>query len=185
MAPNKSTSEGWKHVTHNGTYFHCNLCPKVYTRNLTRIKDHLLGISGGKGGGVTACPNVSKEIRAILEKEQASLIKRKMQVAQKKQRIEEDVSRSTSIMSSSSSLPKATGTSKESGTLKSLWKLVEKQQVDDALADLFYTSAILFNVARNPYFCNAIKKLQSLAKGTHLPLLRLSGQVFWRGQNKE
>ncbi|XP_059069351.1 uncharacterized protein LOC131859518 [Cryptomeria japonica] len=88
-----------------------------------------------------------------------------MQVAQKKQRIEEDLSRSTSIMSSSSSLPKATGTSKESGTLKSLWKPVEKQQVDDALADLFYTSAIPFNVARNPHFHNAIQKVAEFGKG--------------------
>ncbi|GLJ44428.1 hypothetical protein SUGI_0931890 [Cryptomeria japonica] len=165
MAPNKSTSKGWKHVTRNGTYLHCNLCSKVYTGTLTRIKDHLLGISGGKGGGVTACPNVSKEIRDILEKEQASSIAGKMQVAQKKQRIEEDVSRSTSIMSSSSSLPKATGTSKESGTLKSLWKPVEKQQVDDALADLFYTSATPFNVARNPHFRNAIQKVAEFGKG--------------------
>ncbi|GLJ45608.1 hypothetical protein SUGI_0960040 [Cryptomeria japonica] len=165
MAPNKSTSEGWKHVTRNGTYLHSNLCPKVYIGTLTMIKDHLLGISGGKGGGVNACPNVSKEIRDILEKEQASSIAGKMQVAQKKQRIEEDVSRSTSIMSSSSSLPKATGTSKESGTLKSLWKPVEKQQVDDALADLFYTSAIPFNVARNPHFRNAIQKVAEFGKG--------------------
>ncbi|GLJ18826.1 hypothetical protein SUGI_0336350 [Cryptomeria japonica] len=119
----------------------------------------------GKGGGVPACPNVSKEIRDILEKEQASSIAGKMQVAQKKQRIEEDVSISTSIMSSSSSLPKATGTSRESGTLKSLWKPVKKQQVDDALADLFYTSAISFNVARNPHFRNAIQKVAEFGKG--------------------
>ncbi|XP_059076491.1 uncharacterized protein LOC131875823 [Cryptomeria japonica] len=68
-------------------------------------------------------------------------------------------------MSSSSSLPKATWASEESGTLKSLWKLVEKQQVDDTLADLFYTSAIPFNVARNLHFRNAIQKVAEFGTG--------------------
>ncbi|GLJ40313.1 hypothetical protein SUGI_0828630 [Cryptomeria japonica] len=108
---------------------------------------------------------MTKEIRAILEKEQASSIVGKMQAAQKKQRIEEDVSRFTYVMSSSSNLPKATGASKESGTLKSLWKPIEKQQVDDALADLFYTSAVPFNVARNPHFRNAIQNVAEFGKG--------------------
>ena len=56
MAPNKSTSEAWKHVTRNGANkVKCKLCPKVITGSLTRVMDHLLGITASKGGGVTAC----------------------------------------------------------------------------------------------------------------------------------
>ena len=54
---------------------------------------------------------------------------------------------------------------KESRTLNSLWKPVQKQEVDDALADLFYESGIPFNVARSPYFMNACAKISEFGKG--------------------
>ncbi|GLJ18983.1 hypothetical protein SUGI_0339360 [Cryptomeria japonica] len=104
------------------------------------------------------------KLRIVLEREQSSSIVGMMKVAQKNQRIEEDVSKFTSI-TSSSSFPKATGASKESGTLNSFWKPVEKQQVDDAFVDLFYTSAIPFNVARNPLYRDAIQKAAEFGKG--------------------
>ncbi|GLJ33625.1 hypothetical protein SUGI_0675950 [Cryptomeria japonica] len=92
-----------------------------------------------------------------------------MKKAQKKQRIEEDMSRFTSIMSSSSMQSKRVRVSKESGTLNNIWKLVEKQQVDDAVADLFYTSVIPFNVARSPHFCNVVHKIVEFGKGYTCP----------------
>jgi hypothetical protein len=42
---------------------------------------------------------------------------------------------------------------------------VEKQQVDDAIVEFFYACAIPFNVARNPYFKNALKKAVVFGKG--------------------
>ena len=54
---------------------------------------------------------------------------------------------------------------KESRTLNSLWKPVQKQEVDNALADLFYESGIPFNVARSPYFMNACTKIAEFGKG--------------------
>ncbi|XP_059073475.1 uncharacterized protein LOC131045108 [Cryptomeria japonica] len=171
MPPKKSDSLVWKYVTRDGNELFCKECKKPFKGSLTRARDHLLGISGGKGGGVSACPKMTAQMRAGLEREQSSSIVGMLKTTQKKQRIQEDVSRFTSISSSSSlpnassSLPKATGASGESGTLKSFWKPVEKQQVDDALADLFYTSAIPFNVARNPHFRNAIQKVAEFGKG--------------------
>ena len=35
----------------------------------------------------------------------------------------------------------------------------------DSLADLFYTSSIPFNVARNPLFCTTIQKVAEFGKG--------------------
>ncbi|GLJ06469.1 hypothetical protein SUGI_0039910 [Cryptomeria japonica] len=171
MPPKKSDSLVWKYVTRDGNELFCKECKKPFKGSLTRARDHLLGISGGKGGGVTACPKVTAEMRACLEREQSSSIVGMLKTTQKKQRIQEDESRFTSISSSSSlpnassSLPKATGASGESRILKSFWKPVEKQQVDDALVDLFYTSAIPFNVARNSHFRNAIQKVAEFGKG--------------------
>ncbi|GLJ52352.1 hypothetical protein SUGI_1113680 [Cryptomeria japonica] len=68
-------------------------------------------------------------------------------------------------MSSSSVQSKPVSVSKQSGALNNFWKRVEKQQVDDAVADLFYTSAIPFNVARNPHFRNAVQKIAKFGKG--------------------
>ena len=42
-------------------------------------------------------------------------------------------------------------------TLNQFQKLVERQEVDDVVAEFFYACAIPFNVARSPYFKNVIK----------------------------
>ncbi|GLJ22420.1 hypothetical protein SUGI_0422030 [Cryptomeria japonica] len=165
MAPPKSTSEAWKHVTRNGTHIKCNLCEKTMIGTLTRLRDHFFANTGGPGGGAQACIGVTPELKAILEKELAASTVGKMKKAQKKQRIEGDISTFTSVMSSSSVQSKPMSVSKQSGTLNNFWKPVEKQQVDDAVADFFYTSAIPFNVARNPHFCNAVQKIAEFGKG--------------------
>ncbi|GLJ16660.1 hypothetical protein SUGI_0285970 [Cryptomeria japonica] len=164
MAPPKSTSEAWKHVTQNGTHIKCNLCEGTIIGTLTRLREHFLAHARGLGGGVQACIGATPELKAILEKELVALMVGKMK-AQKKQRIEGDISRFTSIMSSSSVQSKPVSVSKQNGTLNNFWKPVEKRQVDDAVADFFYTSAIPFNVARNPHFRNAVQKIAKFGKG--------------------
>ncbi|GLJ16304.1 hypothetical protein SUGI_0274980 [Cryptomeria japonica] len=171
MAPPKSTFEARKHVTRNGTHIKCNLCQGTIIGTLTRLRDHFLANTGGSGGGVQVCIGATPELKAILEKELAASRIGKMKKAQKKQRIEGDISRFTSVMSSSSVQSKPVSVSKQSGTLNNFWKPVEKQQVDDVVADLFYTSAIPFNVARNPHFRNTVKKIAEFGKGYAPPCL--------------
>ena len=48
--------------------------------------------------------------------------------------------------------------------LNTLWKPVQKQDVDDVVADMFFEFAITFNVASNPYFINACKKIADFGK---------------------
>ncbi|GLJ12925.1 hypothetical protein SUGI_0200650 [Cryptomeria japonica] len=165
MAPPKSASEAWKHVTRNGTHIKCNICQANIIGTLTRLRDHFLANTGGPGGGVQACIGATPELKAILEKELVASTIGKMKKPQKKQRIEGDISRFTSAMSSSSVQSEAASVPKQSGTLNNFWKPVEKQHVDDAVADLFYTSAIPFNVARNPHFRNAVQKIVEFGKG--------------------
>ena len=69
MAPQKSKSEVWKYVTKDGSKLYCTKCMKDFTGSLTRARDHLLGISGGTGGGVRACPNVTDAMVADIERE--------------------------------------------------------------------------------------------------------------------
>jgi hypothetical protein len=63
MAPPKSTAETWKHVEKldgfNGRHVKGKLCNVEFVGSLTRVMDHLLSISNGKGGGVEGCKNVS------------------------------------------------------------------------------------------------------------------------------
>ena len=67
----------------------------------------------------------------------------------------------STIGGSSSTVVKTGGTK----TLNQFWKPVERQEVDDAVAEFFYACAIPFNVSRSPYFKNAIKKAIEFGKG--------------------
>lgn len=55
---------------------------------------------------------------------------------------------SISTIGGSSSTPVKTSGTK---TLNQLWKPVERQEVDDVVAEFFYACAIPFKVARSPY----------------------------------
>ena len=50
-------------------------------------------------------------------------------------------------------------------TLSTFWKPMEKQDVDNAIAKLFYAYALPFNLARSPYYKNAVKKIVDFGKG--------------------
>ena len=73
MAPPKSIEEAWKYVEKlegsNGRHLKCKLCTDEFVGSLTRVMDHLLSISNGKGGGVDGCKNVSSELKEILQKD--------------------------------------------------------------------------------------------------------------------
>lgn len=105
------------------------------------------------------CKNVIAEIKEKIEKENKSSKLNKDKILRKRQRVENEISRSSFFSSSSNRVTNSSGGGGGSETLNSLWKLIAKQDVDDAIADMFYTCSIFFNVARNPYFNNAFKKV--------------------------
>ena len=61
----------------------CKLCNIEFVGPLTRVMDHLLSISNGRGGGVEGCKVVSTELKEILQKDYHK-IKRAKQVQEKK-----------------------------------------------------------------------------------------------------
>ena len=120
--------------------------------------DHLLSISNGKGGGVEGCKNVSVELKETLQKDYDGIKKSKKVNENKRQRVQKEIAANYNRFSSSIAATGSLAQSiKSSGaaTLNSLWKPVQKQEVDDAVADMFFEFALPFNVARSPYFINA------------------------------
>jgi hypothetical protein len=174
MAPPKSTAEGWKHVEKldgPGRHVKCRLCNFEFVGSLTRVMDHLLSITNGKGGGVEGCKNVSAELKETLQKDYDRLKKSKNMQDNKRQRIQSEIALNYSSFPAFSSSMAATGSSSQSmkpsgtATLNTLWKPVQKQEVDDVVADMFFESALPFNVARSPYFINACKMIANFGKG--------------------
>jgi hypothetical protein len=169
MAP-KSTAVAWKYVKREGADCICQLCGKHFSGTLTRVVDHLLSISSGNGGGVEGCPAISDEQKDAVQRDYDKSKEVKGRKEMKRQRIQREIAMSSSPVNSSftskfdgssSTQTKTCGAS----TLNAFWKPVEKQQVDDAIAEFFYACAIPFNVARNPYFKNAFKKAVAFGKG--------------------
>ena len=92
MAPPKSTAEGWKHVEKldgSGNRLKCKLCNLEFVGTLTRVMDHLLSITNGKGGGVVGCPGVSVELKKVLEKDYERIKKAKAVNENKKDALQE------------------------------------------------------------------------------------------------
>ena len=66
MAPPKSTVVAWNFVKKDGYNLSCQLCGHDFTGTLTRVVDHLLGISNGSGGGVEAYTKITDEQKATV-----------------------------------------------------------------------------------------------------------------------
>eukprot|EP00253_Pinus_taeda_P014305 PITA_14305 len=177
MEPPKSTAEGWKYVEKldgpHGRHLKCKLCNNEYFGSLTRVMDHLLSVTNGKGGGVEGCKNVSAELKETLQKDYDNIQKAKKVNENKRQRVQTEITMNYNSFSALSSSTVGVGISsqskigKSSGTttLNSLSKPMQKQEVDDVVADMFFESAIPFNVARSPYFINVCKMMASFGKG--------------------
>lgn len=140
MTPRKSSADAWKYVKKDGADIEWLLCEKIFTGSLTREVDHLLGITNGNGGGVEQCPTISEEQKTSVERDFYKSTAERGHGKMKSPRVQGEiyVSCSTPIPSftsnngdSSVSVPTKTS---RTVTLKSIWKPVEKQQVDDAIA---------------------------------------------------
>jgi hypothetical protein len=104
MAPPKSTTKAWKHLEKldgfNKRYLKCRLCNVEFVGSLTRVMDHLLFISNGRGGGVEDCKNVSAELKETLQKDYDRIKNAKKVNENKRQRIQEEIARNDNPFSS-------------------------------------------------------------------------------------
>jgi hypothetical protein len=132
--------------------------------------DHLLNTSNGNGGGVEGCPAISDEQKDAVQRDYDKSKEEKGRKEMKRQQIQREIGMSSSPMNSSftSKFNGSSSTQTKScgpSTLNAFWKPLKKQQVDDAIVEFFYACAIPFNVAINPYFKKAFKKVVAFGKG--------------------
>ena len=67
MEPHKSSAKVWKYVKKERLYVTCMLCGHNFCGSLTRVVDHLLGISNGSGGGVKGCKRILDEQKVVVQ----------------------------------------------------------------------------------------------------------------------
>ena len=93
MAPPRSSAEAWKHMEKLDGQRHvkCKLCNIEFVGSLTRVMDHLLSFSNGRGGGVEGCKVVSAELKEILQKDYDKIKRAKQVQENKKQRVQSEI----------------------------------------------------------------------------------------------
>ncbi|KAK8983264.1 hypothetical protein V6N11_073360 [Hibiscus sabdariffa] len=151
---NENASPLWNYVTKlekkgaiGGTWnFRCNICGESRSGNYTRVKAHLLQISGG---GVAICKKVNQS--------QKSEMMKLLEEWEKKKR--EGASREVPLPSQSQ-----TGVAVESSSKKrksnispisKSFNMNVRAQLDEEIARMFYTGGLPFNLARNPHYQRA------------------------------
>ncbi|KAH1229264.1 hypothetical protein GmHk_10G029055 [Glycine max] len=167
-APGNRTDIGWKHGTDvlgNGKKVKCNYCSKINNGGIFKFKHHLAGTRWDS----EPCASVPEEVKMLMmnvvaEVANASEKKRKLNS------IHEEGTEGVEVESNSSQsgiqqkgmlafkgrgkakFVKASGGEGVQATLNQLYKKGDKDKVDDQCAEFWYTSAIPFNVIKNPAF---------------------------------
>ncbi|GAQ91180.1 hypothetical protein KFL_007390040 [Klebsormidium nitens] len=139
----------------------CNYCGKEMTAGATRIRAHILGIKPGLGAGkcTESKEAVPPEVRQRLQKTEDE----KEQEEQRKRR-REQLQR---VASSAQSSLQASGSGRQS-SIQSAFARADKSEVDRSVARFFYANGIPFNVARNPFFKEAVSAIAA-AGNTYKP----------------
>ncbi|KAK8528257.1 hypothetical protein V6N12_074791 [Hibiscus sabdariffa] len=151
---NVNLSPLWDYVTKlekrgtiGGTWnFRCNICGETRSGSYTRIKAHLLQISGE---GVTICKKVTRSqklemVRLVEEWEN-----------KKKQRATREV---TLPCQSQAGVEIDSSSKKRKSSLSPIARSFDmntRAQLDEEIARMFYTGGLPFNLARNPHYHRA------------------------------
>lgn len=145
----------WNHVTvtfipksGGNRKWICNYCNKRVTGSYSKVKAHLLKISGT---GVGRCTAITDAVAEEIMKEHTDAELRKANADSEAKRRRDYVS-----LPSGSDLKQP---KRMRGSLESCFNVVERDDVDKECARMFYASALPFSLVRNPYFRNFVLKL--------------------------
>ena len=144
------------------TYFKCNYCDIVFMGSYSRVKAHLLQISGK---GIRACRNVSKSHRLEMQKMHDQVETNKLEQEQRSQiplpppppgrgipispfRRQEGSDSSHSTNPVDAKRRKVTMNT----TLEKAFQNNARHDLDSRIARMFYTGGLPFNFARNPHY---------------------------------
>jgi len=156
----------WNHVkvlslTPNGggnRIWSCNYCNKRVTGSYSKVKAHLLKISGQ---GVQICKEISKEVCEALKQEHEEAENKKASVQLDARKKSDYVS--LPERSDLSHLKKRKGSNV--GALEKSFGIENRNIADKMVARMFYASGLSFNFAKSPYF----RKYSEFLAKTSLP----------------
>ncbi|XLR03078.1 hypothetical protein S83_069276 [Arachis hypogaea] len=167
---------GWKHgidVQGNGKKVKCNYCSKTISGGIYRFKHHLAGTKEDS----EPCASVPEEVKAVIlkvcvEAKEASLKKRRFgddedypeQTEKEKDNSQQKGKDICSFVT------KGKGAQVQS-TINQMMKKDLKEQCDQQCAIFFYTSAIPFNVIKNPEFLKFCEMVGRYGIGYKPPFL--------------
>ncbi len=137
----------------------CSYCGKDYTGGVTRIRAHILGNKSQLG--VAKCQG---EVPAEVVDRLKLAEEAKEREAQRKRR-REQLQRAASGAQSTLSASKS-GTQ---SSIQAAFARADKSEVDAAVARCFYANGIPFNVARNPFFKDAVAAIAAAGPGYKPP----------------
>lgn len=151
----------WKHVSlvskskdgGGNRVWNCNYCLKENKGSYSRVKAHLLGISLM---GIKSCTKVTKEIKTQLELE--------VEMAARKEAMLEDgrIRKSNYItLPSGSDLVQPKRRKGNPSSIENSFNLIQRDEIDKEIARMFYSAALPFNFARNPFWRSVCFKLST------------------------
>jgi len=136
----------------------CNFCNKQVTGSYSKVKAHLLKISGH---GVAICKEITHEVCATLKMENEEAEKKKTDAQLNARKKADYVSLPEG--SDLSQLKKRKGSN--GGALEKSFNICNRNIADKLAARMFYASGLSFNLATSPYY----KKYSEFLAANSLP----------------
>lgn len=138
----------------------CNFGCRVdaYTGSYSRIRAHLIGVKKGeKTPGIILCSKLSPTQREDLRKEEEDARDMFGGVLRKRKPTETPASHS------------ADGKRRSVTSVKDMFKVSARDEADAKIARFFYSCGIPFNVARSPFWKDAVKAINEAPRGYEAP----------------
>ncbi|XP_056167042.1 uncharacterized protein LOC115679450 isoform X2 [Syzygium oleosum] len=153
----------WRYITKLATHsdaggnvsWKCNFCEKDFKSSYTRIRAHLLMISGK---GIGKCGKVEKKDLFEMERLDEEVNTRLMSIVPKNVPLPPSsfsISGGGEGMDSSFDSKKRKIGSGSGGSIEKALNMTERERLDYEIARMFYSAGLSFNLARNPYFQSA------------------------------
>ncbi|CAL8168316.1 unnamed protein product [Prunus armeniaca] len=137
------------------TMFECNYCHNTYKGSYSRVKFHLLKMSGN---GIAPCKKVTDEVFA----------ERKKLVRECEHRLKSAAPRQVSLPNTGSLLCSSVSNVEQkkrkgmNGPLDRAFQNEAREQCNAKVARMFYTGGLSFHLARNPHYRNSYFRASTL-----------------------
>ncbi|KAH1106675.1 hypothetical protein J1N35_010443 [Gossypium stocksii] len=148
----------WRYVTKlpktveggGNVSFVCNFCNATFKGSYSRVKAHLLKLSGQ---GIQVCPRGTlqhlAEMQKIVEDEKLKLQPKIVPLPPSSQTLASSFGPNTTSLQGHS-----LGSKRRKGPLEQSFNLAARENLDSEIARMFYSGGLPFHLARNPNYVN-------------------------------